>query len=350
MMIIIRLFITQRLDTNGELYAKGSIFDIDGDGHADRILQDSSSSSTWDVQYNTGLDFQNATSWSNISTNPSACIREVNEDEETIVDIGDMNGDGFIDRILKTATNTWYVQLNDGDSFDTPTAWSGVAGGSGLDAIRRTGTSGSDKYTDIDLFDINGDGLPDRVCLLSTSDTTWSVQLNNGSGFDSSITWGTVEDTNSCGKWIRFIQAGDKLKTDIFDVNGDGLPDRVFRSGTDEWKVQYNNGSGFEESEVWEDSIEDVGSSNREYINYGNSGSGKVSTEVDIIDLNGDGLFDRILQEYGESDTWVVQYNNGSGLEATEEFVNVSTAISGWIKEVDTDDTVQTVEIDLFDI
>ena len=118
------------------------------------------------------------------------------------------------------------------------------------------------------LWDLNGDGLPDRVVLdqtsLGYSQTRWFVYLNNGHGFNTSpivltnieneghyaVYSGTADDP-----WWSPQGSGNSLGpnansqvTTLIDINGDGLLDRVlgvYYSSTptaNYFLVQLNNG------------------------------------------------------------------------------------------------------------
>ena len=83
------------------------------------------------------------------------------------------------------------------------------------------------------LYDLNGDGLPDRVmlCVTNTSSPTWLVYLNNGRGFETTPIVVTNIDAQgqsaSQGWWaIQSSYVGNTYVT-LMDINGDGLLDRV---------------------------------------------------------------------------------------------------------------------------
>src|SRR5262249_4217395 len=90
-----------------------------------------------------------------------------------------------------------------------------------------------------DLIDVNGDGRPDyvRSAGWTAASPYWRVNYNNGNGFDPTVS------VRSFGKWLRIggsastsddpttgSQIRDML-VDIFDINGDGLPDKVRAMG-----------------------------------------------------------------------------------------------------------------------
>ena len=111
-----------------------------------------------------------------------------------------------------------------------------------------------------DLLDINGDGLPDRV---STSGGTLTVAFNLGYAFASPEPWGAGalneggSESLSLGTNLGFnggiydyggglslAKNSSETTAMLVDINGDGLPDRVTRSGN-AIRVGLNTGSGF---------------------------------------------------------------------------------------------------------
>ena len=94
----------------------------------------------------------------------------------------------------------------------------------------------------VGLFDVNGDGLPDRVMLddatanNNSTNKSWLVYLNNGHGFDTnSIRVTNIDDqsvsgqyANDPGWWGPESSYSDgSVVVTLMDVNGDGLLDRV---------------------------------------------------------------------------------------------------------------------------
>ena len=155
------------------------------------------------------------------------------------------------------------------------------------------------------LIDINGDGLPDdvyRYKYLGSNpqphqDGTYRVRLNTGSGFGPEQNWG---EGFSWAQSISYTYNG-QTSHQLIDVNGDGLPDNVWRikygsySPPHKWDgryhVQLNTGSGFGPEQDWGE-----GFSWDNYIGNGNYGK-----THQLVDMNGDGLPD---------DVW--RYKNGS--------------------------------------
>jgi hypothetical protein len=103
-------------------------------------------------------------------------------------------------------------------------------------------------YYQVELFDINGDGLPDRVMRRktggsSTSDNTFRVQFNTGSGFTPDLyDWGPTDMLGSADQWTNGTSAKSVvawslgtprlLTTTWIDMDGDGLPDRLMHRNT----------------------------------------------------------------------------------------------------------------------
>ena len=93
-----------------------------------------------------------------------------------------------------------------------------------------------------DLIDMNGDGLPDEV--FRNADGPYEIRINNGFGFDSPVYWGEGEGMN-----IRFEKDGNTIKS-LIDMNGDALPDDVRREGAGPYLVRLNTGSGFTKEQL----------------------------------------------------------------------------------------------------
>jgi RHS repeat-associated protein len=114
-----------------------------------------------------------------------------------------------------------------------------------------------------DLLDINGDGLPDKV---SVANGVMTVELNLGYGFAAPEVWdaGSTNAVNSgqnaaagvnggggfndgifgFGGGINLSDQNSKSVVTLYDINGDGLLDRVTKTGIG-FLVGFNSGSGF---------------------------------------------------------------------------------------------------------
>ncbi|WP_244610283.1 VCBS repeat-containing protein, partial [Bathymodiolus heckerae thiotrophic gill symbiont] len=198
----------------------------------------------------------------------------------------DMNGDGMPDRVFDRIPSNndqqaLFVYYNTGSGFDSGHQEQGDLG----DAWKnRPIYKGGEHST---LIDMNGDGLIDRVFDRNPSNNQQGmyVYLNTGSGFYSGQQW-----QNDIGEdWKnRPIHKGGEYST-LIDMNGDGLPDRILdRNPSDQQGiyVYLNTGSGFDSGQQWQNDLGD------DWKNRPIHKSGKHST---LIDMNGDGLPDRVF-------------------------------------------------------
>ncbi len=180
------------------------------------------------------------------------------------------------------------------------------------------------------LIDMNGDGLPDWVVqpFNPTPFTNLIVQLNTGSGFGKTNNWGMLNNEsndvfNSGWNTINGCNTTTWLLSSLADVDGDLLPDRVMRqysmigSGYDHIQIQTNNGTGFgHESPITGVSSQANTYYTAEQLTYpsldGATSDGYGSASLDLlIDMNGDGVADRVMA--GDSGQFVVQLNNRNG-------------------------------------
>ncbi len=176
------------------------------------------------------------------------------------------------------------------------------------------------------VTDMNGDALPDLV--LSCSDEsvdTIKVLFNNGNDFEdrgSASTWTDPlhqlacdqigqGSLGFCGKLNGGYpdSYGPNQKLYLIDMNGDALPDRVlaaessFNADEIDFYIAFNTGTGFDSTiEQWHDPID----------------SGASDSQRSLLDMNGDGLVDRI---YGHNDIggFEVFYNYGAGFRSESE-------------------------------
>jgi RHS repeat-associated protein len=380
------------------------LMDIDGDGLPDRIMRKANSPyDSFIVQRNTGTNFEGSYTWGGLSNMFSGYLTEVSSGT-TKVDFFDINGDGFPDYVMHGTDANWLVQLNTGragsNSFSAATNWGTLAAGFPDPNHESTANSSMWPYTQYDyteteqMIDMNGDGLPDR--LLCTNKTILNyVQYNNGGGFASPYNYnqgGSVEEnvnwyeengnigvydytaafdrcidingdglpdflmawpffqneidvafntgmgTDSSGgefgwpwepmlgDWgISFVTPQiDLVSTTPFtsdsihavqliDINGDGLPDRVMTKGSSPFtslEVQLNTGSGFGPLVYWTNVLSEAGTNNQQWDAAGYTSGGEVLTT--LIDINGDGLPDRVMRKKSSPYTnlWV-QLNQG---------------------------------------
>ena len=165
--------------------------------------------------------------------------------------------------------------------------------------------SGPEGYvtTIIDLLDINGDGYLDRVARASLTSplTNFVVRLGTGLGFDPAVDWGGLINPTvgpipisrwACPTASNNEDQSARTYVTLTDMNADGLPDRVMRKPLEPYvyySVQLNNGWTFDPPLTW---------TNVQRNGWSESFYGSVASPgAALIDLNGDGLPDRVLRK-----------------------------------------------------
>ncbi|MGN6642882.1 MAG: toxin TcdB middle/N-terminal domain-containing protein, partial [Verrucomicrobiota bacterium] len=270
------------------------------------------------------------------------------------IELMDMDGDGLPDRVFQTNSaplNAFWVQRNNGSGFDAPARYGPLSIQNYHDSVWAFLSSSNNlywmnlsaQYTRV--LDINGDGLPDRVCdpieSLSAATnypyTRLMVQLNGGTNWVSTndVAWTNVFYVNRFAadpqeSNYRVIERNGGVNPDVMmtDLNGDGLPDRllarIFGSGTGltvytNFFVQFNTGNGFTGTNLFSFTSYD-----RVYT-PGDYGKRLNSPSVRMLDINGDGLPDRVMYPINpatdnvqSTDTltnYVVEFNDGYSFE-----------------------------------
>src|SRR5206468_9320829 len=116
--------------------------------------------------------------------------------------------------------------------------------------------------------------------------------------------------------------------------------------------VQYNNGAGFGGSEPRFGAVDTQGSSHGSwgspYSTY--SQAYDTAVQVMLMDINGDGLPDRVMRKVDSPYTYFeVQFNTGSEFTGTYDFGPISEnpewywASPNWVNTIDTVDPVTFV-------
>jgi len=231
---------------------------------------------------------------------------------KTNVDLIDLNGDRYPDQVADNA-----VVFNRG----TP--------GSGFEGAA----------TPVD-FSINGESAVRRTNSRTAGMTASIFQTEMGAGHEETqySSGGKAKGQKSQGIAVGTGYGSARTTVDFIDMNGDGLPDRVYRDDGNVF-VRLNIGGdrlgGFGVQENWTapawsvNNISRLGqlgpvSPNAVRINdtinasasfFAASGS---RTIVDLIDINGDGLPDLVMKEHGK-DYFLVRINRGSGFDPNEK-------------------------------
>ncbi|MFB7516554.1 SpvB/TcaC N-terminal domain-containing protein [Streptomyces sp. NPDC056144] len=184
---------------------------------------------------------------------------------------------------------------------------------------------GGESDVRVDLMDINGDGLPDKVF------ANGDVQLNLGYSFAAREPWpaGPINDASTRNVGVnlgfnvdRYGFAGglsaelgtSYTSASMADVNGDGLVDRVFTDGANPLKVAVNTGTGFTAPAPFRGSFPEIAVDKNASLGGGvyftvglptpvgvfvfnpgvNVSTGISRAETSLRDVNGDGLADHL--------------------------------------------------------
>lgn len=220
-----------------------------------------------------------------------------------VVDLMDMNGDGLLDWVAtpwgsfdtlvhcsdpsyymysncEELLAAWSVWLNTGHGFapnpeyyPAPLPLLSFSTGKGFRAVAMT--------------DLNGDGLPDQVVAPLNDSNVLTVFENTGHAMQfSNGYWHVPEE---CTGSSFHDEDDDRVVRDLFDINGDSLPDLVTSCGTD-WLVHLGMGARFtEQAYTWPAPWGDIRSGD---------GDGHA-TWRDVFDMDGDGLVDLVDFENG---------------------------------------------------
>lgn len=370
--------VTQVAQTGSYTYTIGDLVDMDGDGLPDRVSFDNSiSPNQYLVQKNLGVQangnglFGSRYAFGHTSTGSGSASAANPLPDNTYYDqlntsygrLRDINGDGLPDRVMDywaainsvsgsppyTPYTNYEVQVNTGQGFSGVTAWpvsTGPVAMSDSDSLYYFCVE--DGMVNVGLFDINGDGLPDRVMsgwYTQGPMTNFMVQLNTGTNFSQPVAFGPYHSQNwnnyDAGQAFPYNWAGiETPEAHMIDINGDGLPDRVMwpmnpsnpgselPHPTSYYALEYDDGYSFESTNT-STSVPGGADQWPGVVAQANNGAysfGGVTFYSDAIwdlpfgglyDLNGDGLPDRVVLDQTSLNTattrWFVYLNNGHG-------------------------------------
>ncbi|TAG09031.1 MAG: hypothetical protein EAZ42_08205, partial [Verrucomicrobia bacterium] len=305
--------------------------DLNGDGLLDRVCHRKYIANgaegelgLW-VYLNNGNGFDSAASpwWS--SKKEEDNYLEWKYEGSQINGFYDLNGDGLLDRVchrkyLENGANGelgLWVSLNTGKGFDAATSWWSSTEEKDNYLVWEykggRGDNGKNNGSKLNgFYDLNGDGLLDRVChrkyLTNGADGgsgLW-VSLNNGSSFDVATKWYSSTDYRDC--FPDWYYEGSTL-SGFMDFNGDGLLDRMAHynyNGPEKsyglW-VSLNTGNGFSDAQKWYNSTTYHSNNFPSWVSEGSYVNG-------FLDLNGDGLVDRLQNSFFDRNN--VEFNTGS--------------------------------------
>jgi len=314
--------------------------DIDGDGLPDHLIVDPYATlDHFQAQRNTGSSFAAPWSWTNVLGGGSDTLWNYITYGSYYQDFLDMNGDGKPDRVMARQSSPYTnfnYQLNTGLNFANLTGLGPLSSQSQTSQLwnspgaRAVDSQNNSQY--VGLYDMNGDGLPDRVMRkVSSPYTNFVVQFNLNGSLGEARTWPNVQgydiypDDYRLNSMDAAADGGGWVT--LRDINGDGLPDRIITDYTNNYasfKVQFNNGAGFEAQEIW--GPVDT-QSNPNWGWGGASSTGGGATYVELFDINGDGLPDRVMRKLNSTyDRFKVQLNTGTGFGSVIDWTTLEGA------------------------
>jgi len=354
-------------ELDGSEIALADLVDIDGDGLPDRVSYYYNGTGTQDayaVQHNTGNGFGPRTLFGPTSSGSSSTASDANPIPNGglysalnggYARMRDLNGDGLPDRLTdywKHFSSIYYattpytnfgVMLNTGSGFGSAFYWPLATNDLGTDPnsyMSVIESSSSQPY--VGLFDVNGDGLPDRVmALYNQSENYFKVQLNTGTNFSPVRYFGPYRSQNYTNTAFGIPWSGiNGAYSEMVDINGDGLPDHLMlpmnpssvpspmvygNANFNYFAVEYNDGYSFESTNTstavpgaydqWPGVVLQAGASPYNYDQIQNL------PVVGLFDLNGDGLPDRVMLDETAfaqgKPQWLVYLNNGKGFNTT---------------------------------
>lgn len=203
--------------------------DMNGDGLPDRIL---ANQGMIYIRYNSGSgNFP----WGDDIPDPFCGAQSPHPAACDQFQVQDMNGDGLPDRVdYDPSRLETYIYLNQGHRFSTePEAWQ----------IQGRGLNNQLKK----MMDMNGDKLPDIVVPSSAFPNggggSLAIYWNHGHGWFSQPSWWRDPGVD--------IETDHPALSWLIDVNKDGLPDRLIgrtANELDKIHIYFNTGTGFEQN------------------------------------------------------------------------------------------------------
>ena len=249
----------------------------------------------------------------------------------------DINGDGLTDEVARAprrprggATMPFEIRLGTIEGgFAEAIEWQGATDSPG---VTHTHSHKDHLYSSKLMMDMDGDGRPDIIERMSThrEPGNYQVYLNTGTGFAPAADWGP-------GEAQHVMDTAGRVNTTklLIDINGDGLPDELYRPyqprvpylhgrrrGQEEviynLQVRLNTGSGFGEPQDW-GTMQGLYLKERYRDAY---------TVHELVDINGDGLPDDLYRPYVQAQrrapeqlsNLLVRLNTGSGFGPVEDW------------------------------
>ena len=247
----------------------------------------------------------------------------------------DINGDGVTDEVARAGRRAgsgslpFQIRLGTGTGFADLVEWADAVASPG---ITRTQSHKQMLHSSKLLMDMDGDGRPDIIerAPEGREPGHYQVYLNTGSGFAPPSDWGPGE-----ARYVMDTDGRANTTKLLMDINGDGLPDELYRPYQAEvhggprsslprpeiiynLQVRLNTGSGFGDPQDW-------GTMQGLYLK---ERYGDAYAIHELVDINGDGLPDDLYRPYARAGSGrpeqisnlLVRLNTGSGFGPVEDW------------------------------
>ncbi len=223
----------------------------------------------------------------------------------------DMDGDGILDGVRSSPSGSFYIDTASGEGW----SWSldsSLCDPRTLYLQEQTGEFPEEWHDRIsDLVDMDGDGLPDRV--VRKDFDHWCVWKNNGAGFDLSVQWTAPSLVWGLGRHNLTPYGQFDIQT-IFSLLADLNGD-----GRPDFvapgAVSLNQDGGFDSSVSWSWDPSSPGFV-QQVGNIGQSPPLSLSYSS-ILDVNGDGLPDHWLSQACVGPALGIAFNLGAGFQSS---------------------------------
>lgn len=187
--------------------------------------------------------------------------------EPSSVAVADLNGDGMPDIVTANMDGNITVVLN-----------TTLAGNTNLSFAAPQDFTAGDSPVAVVAADLNGDGLPDLI-VANNGDSTVTVLINTTTPGSSTVTFAAPQ---------QFATGSGPYALAVADINGDGLPDVIVANENDNTVSILINSTP-------------VDSPTASFVPQQTFATGGMPFSVAAADLNGDGVVDLAVANYGDN-------------------------------------------------
>ncbi len=266
------------------------VLDINGDGTSDVLLQ--SRNATDDTFVLLGQRGKADPVMTLVATDMYQMDKERWRADKRKAIVLDFNGDGKQDILLQGIKNgdNSYLLAGTEDGF--------------ADAVALTLPNFTGDKVVLHILDQNGDGRSDILMQGVGAKDSYLV-LSNGSGFEAPLNISTLYAMGSMNNWRN-----DRFEIHILDHNGDGLDDVIVQSKTYKYATYLLTAKNDKTDVAFNDILQISGL-------YGSDSNDWLGDryKLHILDQNGDGLDDILLQAVNASYQSNILLSTGKGFE-----------------------------------